>query len=73
MDQQQQQQSQLKQLITRGKEQGYLTYSEVNDHLPEGIVEPEQYIQIKSKACLDCHSTVDVAPKTMLDLYGSAD
>jgi len=29
-------------------------------------------IQIKSKACLDCHSTVDVAPKTMLDLYGSA-
>ncbi|MCO5761845.1 MAG: sigma-70 family RNA polymerase sigma factor, partial [Chromatiaceae bacterium] len=39
---QQQQQSQLKQLITRGKEQGYLTYSEVNDHLPEGIVEPEQ-------------------------------
>ncbi len=39
---QQQQQSQLKQLITRGKEQGYLTYTEVNDHLPEGIVEPEQ-------------------------------
>jgi HAMP domain-containing protein len=29
-------------------------------------------IQIKNKACLDCHSTVDVAPKTMLDLYGSA-
>ena len=29
-------------------------------------------IQIKSKACLDCHSTVDVAPKTMLDLYGAA-
>jgi protein-histidine pros-kinase len=29
-------------------------------------------IQIKNKACLDCHSTVDVAPKPMLDLYGSA-
>ncbi len=29
-------------------------------------------IQIKSKACLDCHSTVDAAPKTMLDLYGNA-
>ena len=29
-------------------------------------------IQIKSQACLDCHSTVDAAPKTMLDLYGSA-
>ncbi len=43
MDQEQQQQhSQLKQLIARGKEKGFLTYSEVNDHLPEGIVEPEQ-------------------------------
>jgi RNA polymerase primary sigma factor len=36
------QQSSLKQLIARGKEQGYLTYAEVNDHLPDGIVEPEQ-------------------------------
>ena len=39
---QQQQESQLKQLIAKGKEQGYLTYTEVNDHLPDGIVEPEQ-------------------------------
>ena len=29
-------------------------------------------IQVKSQACLECHSTVDVAPKTMLDLYGNA-
>jgi len=36
------QKSQLKQLIARGKEQGYLTFAEVNDHLPDGIVEPEQ-------------------------------
>ena len=36
------QQSQLKLLIAKGKEQGYLTYSEVNDHLPDGIVDPEQ-------------------------------
>ncbi|AHF03507.1 RNA polymerase sigma factor RpoD [Marichromatium purpuratum 984] len=35
-------QSQLKQLIARGKEQGFLTYAEVNDHLPPGIVEAEQ-------------------------------
>ncbi|MEO5342404.1 MAG: RNA polymerase sigma factor RpoD [Gammaproteobacteria bacterium SHHR-1] len=34
--------SQLKKLISKGKEQGFLTYTEVNDHLPEGIVEPEQ-------------------------------
>jgi len=33
---------QLKALIARGKEQGYLTYTEVNDHLPNGIVDPEQ-------------------------------
>ena len=33
---------QLKRLIARGKEQGYLTYTEVNDHLPSGIVDPEQ-------------------------------
>jgi RNA polymerase primary sigma factor len=36
------QQSQLKVLIARGKEQGYLTYGEVNDHLPNDIVDPEQ-------------------------------
>ncbi len=35
-------QSQLKLLIARGKEQGYLTYVEVNDHLPSEIVDPEQ-------------------------------
>ncbi|HET7675386.1 MAG TPA: RNA polymerase sigma factor RpoD [Gammaproteobacteria bacterium] len=35
-------QSQLKILIARGKEQGYLTYAEVNDHLPDDIVDPEQ-------------------------------
>ena len=34
--------SQLQRLIARGKEQGFLTYSEVNDHLPNDIVDPEQ-------------------------------
>jgi RNA polymerase primary sigma factor len=36
------QQSQLKLLIAKGKEQGFLTYGEVNDHLPDDIVDPEQ-------------------------------
>ncbi len=36
------QKSQLKSLISRGKEQGYLTYAEVNDHLPEDITDPDQ-------------------------------
>jgi RNA polymerase primary sigma factor len=35
-------QSQLKSLIAKGKEQGFLTYGEVNDHLPSEIVDPEQ-------------------------------
>ncbi|AWF79731.1 RNA polymerase sigma factor RpoD [Microbulbifer sp. A4B17] len=37
-----QQQSRIKELIARGKEQGYLTYAEVNDHLPEDISDPDQ-------------------------------
>ena len=37
-----QQKSQLKQLITKGKEQGFLTYAEVNDHLPADITDPDQ-------------------------------
>ena len=38
----QDQQSRLKQLIAKGKEQSYLTYAQVNDHLPDDIVDPEQ-------------------------------
>ncbi len=38
----QNQQSQLKDLITKGKDQGFLTYTQVNDHLPDDIVDPEQ-------------------------------
>jgi RNA polymerase primary sigma factor len=34
--------SRLKELIARGKEQGFLTYAEVNDHLPEDIADPDQ-------------------------------
>ncbi|MGK0673171.1 MAG: RNA polymerase sigma factor RpoD [Halothiobacillaceae bacterium] len=35
-------QSSIKELIARGKEQGYLTYAEINDALPEGLVEADQ-------------------------------
>ena len=35
-------QSSLKALIAKGKEQTYLTYAEVNDHLPESISDPDQ-------------------------------
>ena len=40
--------SRIKELIEKGKEQGYLTYAQVNDHLPPGIVEPEQVEDIVS-------------------------
>jgi RNA polymerase primary sigma factor len=42
MSEQAQEQSRIKELIARGKEQGYLTYAEVNDHLPEDISDPDQ-------------------------------
>ena len=45
---QQNQEYSLKDLIAKGKEQGYLTYAEVNDHLPSTIVDPEQIEDIIS-------------------------
>ena len=36
------QQSEIKALISKGLEQGYLTYAEINDHLPDDVVDPEQ-------------------------------
>ena len=59
-----QQQSQLKILIAKGKEQGYLTFREVNDHLPSDIVDPEQIDDIVSMIN-DMGITVhEVAPDT---------
>ena len=40
------QQTRLKALIAKGKEQGFLTYTEINDHLPEEIVDSEQVEEI---------------------------
>ncbi len=42
MDDVVQKQSRIKVLISKGREQGYLTYAEVNDHLPEDISDPDQ-------------------------------
>ena len=43
-----QQQSRLKDLISRGRDQGYLTYAEANDHLPDEISDPDQIEDIIS-------------------------
>lgn len=58
------QQSSFKDLIAKGKEQGFLTYAQVNDHLPEGIVDPEQVEEIIA-TINDMGITVgEVAPET---------
>ena len=71
------QQSSLKELISKGKEQGFLTYAEVNDHLPEGIVDPEQVEEIIAMIA-DMGITVgEVAPEAdsliLSDKNSSAD
>ncbi len=69
------QQSQLKILIAKGKEQGYLTYAEVNDHLPNDIVDPDQIEDIVAMIN-DMGITVhEVAPDsdTLLESGNSVD
>jgi len=74
---QEQQQSQLKQLIAKGKEQGFLTYSEVNDHLPPGIVEPEQIediVRMINDMGILVHETApDIIDQTLSDSAVSDD
>ncbi len=74
---QEQQQSQLKQLIAKGKEQGFLTYTEVNDHLPPGIVEPEQIediVRMINDMGISVHETApDMIDQTLSDTAVSDD
>ncbi len=74
---QEQQQSQLKQLIAKGKEQGFLTYAEVNDHLPDGIVEPEQIediVRMINDMGITVHETApDLDESTLSDNVVSTD
>ena len=56
------QQTSLKELISKGKEQGYLTYAEVNDHLPTEIVDPDQVEEIIAMIVDMGISVSEVAP-----------
>lgn len=56
------QQSRLKELIAQGKEQGFLTYAEVNDHLPEDIADPDQVEDIIAMISDMGISVVEEAP-----------
>ena len=53
LTQTEQRQSRLKELIAKGKEQGYLTYAEVNDHLPEEIADPDHCLLYTSPSPRD--------------------
>ena len=60
--------SQVAALISRGKEQGYLTYAEVNDHLPDSITESEQIediIQMLRDVGIPVHERAPEADDTM--------
>ncbi len=73
---QEQPQTQLKQLIAKGKEQGFLTYSEVNDHLPPGIVEPEQIediVRMINDMGIMVHETAPAELDTLSDNAASDD
>jgi RNA polymerase primary sigma factor len=67
---QENQQSQLKILISKGKEQGYLTYAEVNDSLPDDIVDPEQIediINMINDMGIQVHETAPDADQLLLN------
>ena len=66
------QQSRIKDLITKGREQGYLTYSEVNDHLPEDISDPDQVEDIIQNLTDMGISVFETAPDSE-DLLSTAD
>ena len=68
-----QQQSRIKELITLGREQGYLTYAEVNDHLPEDISDPEQVEDIIRMINDMGINVFEVAPDKDSLMLGDAD
>ena len=62
-------QSDIKLLISKGLEQGYLTYAEVNDHLPDDLVDPEQIediIGMINSMGIQVHETTPDAEQLLL-------
>ncbi|HEX5755855.1 MAG TPA: RNA polymerase sigma factor RpoD [Arenimonas sp.] len=69
------QQSEIKQLISKGLEQGYLTYAEVNDHLPDDVVDPEQIediIGMINSMGIEVHEVAPDAETLLLTDSGSS-
>ena len=68
--------SQLKLLITKGKEQGFLTYAQVNDHLPDDIVDPvqiEDIINMINDMGISVHETAPDADTLILNDTATTD
>lgn len=71
-----QQVSQIKLLIDKAREQGYLTYAEVNDHLPDTIVDPEQIediIRMINDMGINVYETAPDLDETTMDEAAPAD
>ena len=69
MDKLKKQGSRIAELIEKGREQGYLTYADVNDHLPEDISDPDQVDEIIgmiNDLGLQVHETAPDADTLML-------
>ena len=69
MDKLKKQGSRIAELIDKGREQGYLTYADVNDHLPEDISDPDQVDEIIgmiNDLGLQVHETAPDADTLML-------
>ena len=69
MDKLNQKGSRIAELIEKGREQGYLTYSDVNDHLPDDISDPDQVDEIIgmiNDLGLQVHETAPDADTLML-------
>ena len=69
MDKLKKQGSRIAELIDKGREQGYLTYSDVNDHLPDDISDPDQVDEIIgmiNDLGLQVHETAPDADTLML-------
>jgi RNA polymerase primary sigma factor len=73
----QEQQSSIRDLIAKGKEQGFLTYAEVNDHLPDSIVDPDQIediVRMINDMGISVHETAPESDdQTLTDNAVSAD
>ncbi|NNJ72104.1 MAG: RNA polymerase sigma factor RpoD [Enterobacterales bacterium] len=68
--------SQLKELITKGKEQGYLTYAEVNDHLPADVIDSDQIediIRMINDMGITVHETAPDADELILTDEGQVE